>query len=93
MGKKSDDAPAPKIAHCFQPAEGVTAWDRVGCWVDKFKLYAVVGAGTALLGGVLTLLIQGQPVVLDKLWRTLLLGSLHLVRGLGFGFGLGLRLG
>lgn len=78
MGKKGDDAPAPKIAHCFQPAEGVTAWDRVGCWVDKFKLYAVVGAGTALLGGVLTLLIQGQPVVLDKLWRTLLLGSLHL---------------
>lgn len=80
MSKKSDGdgSRAPKIAHCFQPADGVTVADRFGCWWDKFKLYAVVGAGTALLGGVLTLLIQSQPVVLDKLWRTLLLGSVHL---------------
>lgn len=65
MSKKSDGdgSRTPKIAHCFQPADGVTVADRFGCWWDKFKLYAVVGAGTALLGGVLTLLIQSQPVV------------------------------
>lgn len=52
--------------------------DRVMCWVDKFKLYGVVGAMTALVGGVLTLSLTGAVIFPARLARTALVGFLHL---------------
>lgn len=64
----------PKISHVFQEMDGVTMKDRVMCWVDKFKLYGVVGMCTAFVGGLLTLAITGKALELNRL-----VGYLHAV--------------
>jgi len=68
----------PKISHVFQEMDGVTMKDRVMCWVDKFKLYGVVGMCTAFVGGLLTLAITGKALELNRLIRTAGLGFVHM---------------
>ena len=67
-----------KIAHIFQEGDGITMKDRVMCWVDKFKLYGLVGCMTAFVGGILTLSLTGAVIYPARLARTALVGFLHL---------------
>ena len=66
-------------SHVFQPGAFSTA-ERLMCWVNKWRLYTVIGACTGLLSIVVTAVLSREPSLFGlAVWgRATLIGCLHL---------------
>jgi len=76
-GQALEEAPH-KIAHMFEPAEGVTISERLKCWVDKFMLYAPLGMLTGVMSCVMMQCCLGESLQMSHLLRVALVGLIHL---------------
>ena len=75
--KKASDE--PEIAHVFQEGDFSLA-RRIGCYLDKGRFYALVGAVSCTFSMFLALALSGQMAKLtpEYLMRALLTGALHM---------------
>jgi hypothetical protein len=75
--KKASDE--PEIAHIFQEGDFSLA-RRIGCYLDKGRFYALVGAVSCTFSMFLALALSGQMAKLtpEYLMRALLTGALHM---------------
>ena len=75
--KKASDE--PEIAHIFQEGDFSLA-RRIGCYLDKGRFYALVGAVSCTFSMFLALALSGQMAKLtpEYLTRALLTGALHM---------------